>query len=255
MNRRPIIAGNWKMNTSLDEALALARGVREQTESVDSIERVLIPPFPWILAVHGEVSGSGITVGAQNCYMEQSGAFTGEVSPAMLAPHCSYVVLGHSERRHVLGETDDQVAAKVTAAHSSGLSVILCVGETLEEREAGRAEQIVSQQLRAGLGNVSWGMTQSIVIAYEPVWAIGTGVAASTQDAQDMAAFVRSTLANVFDQKTANSVRIQYGGSVKGDNAAELLGCPDVDGALVGGASLNADDFGEIIRAAAAQVN
>lgn len=255
MSRSLIIAGNWKMNTSLDEALALARGVREQTDTLDSVERVLIPPFPWILAVVDEVDGSDITVGAQNCYSEQSGAFTGEVAPAMLAPHCSHVVLGHSERRHILGETDDQIAAKVAAALSAGLSVILCVGETLEQREGGQAEQIVARQLQAGLANVSKEEMNDVVVAYEPVWAIGTGVAASTQDAQDMAAFVRATLAGVYDQRIAEAVRIQYGGSVKGENAAELLGSPDIDGALVGGASLNADEFSQIIRVAAAHAN
>jgi triosephosphate isomerase (TIM) len=253
--RQPIIAGNWKMNTSLDEAVTLAQGVRDQSSAHDQVQRVLIPPFPWIIPVSKEIEGSGITVGAQNCYSESSGAFTGEVSPVMLAPHCSHVVLGHSERRHVLGETDTQISAKVSAALNARLSVILCVGETLEEREQGNAERVVSAQLRSGLEGVSNESMANLVIAYEPVWAIGTGVAASTQDAQEMAAFVRAEIDDQYGQSTAAAIRIQYGGSVKGSNAAELLGCEDIDGALVGGASLDADDFSAIIGAAAAQIN
>jgi triosephosphate isomerase (TIM) len=253
--RRYIIAGNWKMNTTLEEARDLARGVRDQASDLTAVQRILIPPFPWILPVSQELEGSGISVGAQNCYSEPAGAFTGEVSAEMLAPVCSHVILGHSERRHVLGETDEEIAAKVTAVLRTGMSVILCVGETLDEREAGSAQQIVQNQLDSALENVSTGDMARIVIAYEPVWAIGTGVAASTDDAQEMAAFVRQKVAERFDVEIADKLRVQYGGSVKSDNAAELMACPDVDGALVGGASLNADEFCGIIRAAAAQQN
>jgi triosephosphate isomerase (TIM) len=253
--RTPIIAGNWKMNTDLEEAIDLAGGVRDKSESDASVERVLIPPFPWIVPVSQVVDGAGIRLGAQNCYSETAGAFTGEVSPVMLQQHCTYVVLGHSERRHILGETDDQVAAKVAAALGAGLDVILCVGETLDQRNDGEAQDVVARQLKTALNSVSESDISRIVVAYEPVWAIGTGVAASTQDAQDMAAYVRSQIRDRFGDNAALAIRIQYGGSVKADNALELMQCPDIDGALVGGASLNADDFCGIIRAAAAQEN
>jgi triosephosphate isomerase (TIM) len=253
--RRPIIAGNWKMNTSLEEATALARSIEQSTQDFESVDRVLIPPFPWILSVCSIVEGSGITVGAQNCYSESSGAFTGEVSPAMLAPHCSHVILGHSERRHILGETDEHIAAKVDAALETDMTVILCVGETLEERERGNAQDVVRNQLLGGLHNVNASDMARVVIAYEPVWAIGTGVAASTADAQEMAAFLRKTITERFNADVGDATRIQYGGSVKADNAPELMASPDIDGALVGGASLKPDEFCAIIEAAEEQVN
>jgi triosephosphate isomerase (TIM) len=253
--RTAIIAGNWKMNTSLDEARALASAIKEKSSGFDAVQRVLIPPFPWIIPVSKIVAGSDITVGAQNCYSEMSGAFTGEVSPEMLAPHCSHVVLGHSERRHILGETDAQVAAKVNAAIRAGVGVILCVGETLEERESESAQDVVSRQLDSALKSHSAEDMANVVIAYEPVWAIGTGRAASADDAQEMARFVRDRLADRFGGELASTIRIQYGGSVKSDNAPELMACTDVDGALVGGASLDADEFCGIIEAAAQQVN
>jgi triosephosphate isomerase (TIM) len=251
--RKPIIAGNWKMNTTLEEATALARTVEQNASDHESVDRVLVPPYPWIVPVCSIVEGSGITVGAQNCYSETSGAFTGEVSPTMLAPHCTHVILGHSERRHILGETDEQIAAKVDAVLSTDLTVILCVGETLEERESDRAQDIVSQQLSAGLKNVDAAVMSRVVVAYEPVWAIGTGVAASTEDAQEMAAYVRALIIEQYGDDTGQRVRVQYGGSVKADNAAEILASPDIDGALVGGASLKADEFCAIIEAASTE--
>ncbi len=250
--RRSIIAGNWKMNTSLDEAVSLASQVVEGAAEFDGVDRILIPPFPWIIPVRDALSGSGITVGAQTCYHEDSGAFTGEVSPTMLAPLCSHVVLGHSERRHILGEDDAAVAARLEAVLRTSLSPILCVGETLEEREAGNANAVVERQLRSALAGITQADMSRVVIAYEPVWAIGTGVAASADDAQEMAAFVRSTIGALHGSTAGDGVQIQYGGSVKSSNAEELMACPDVDGALVGGASLDAGEFVAIIRAAAA---
>lgn len=249
--RRIIIAGNWKMNTSLDEAVALAKEVCDAAGGVDDVERVLIPPFPWIVPVRDAVRHSGITVGAQTCYLEESGAFTGEISPIMLAPHCSHVVLGHSERRHILGEKDSDVAARLQAALKTSLRPILCVGESLEEREAGQANAVVERQMRSAIASLSEEEIARVVIAYEPVWAIGTGVAASTDDAQEMAAFVRSTIATLHSRTIAERIQIQYGGSVKSSNADELMACPDIDGALVGGASLDATEFAAIIHAAA----
>ena len=253
--RRFIIAGNWKMNTLLEEALALARGVSEGSAGVTDVDRVVIPPFPWIVPLSNQLEGSGIHVGAQNCYSEPSGAFTGEVSAEMLAPYCSHVVIGHSERRHVLGETDEQIALKVEAVLRTEMDVILCVGETLEERNSGAAHDVVGSQLKQALSNRSETEMNRIVIAYEPVWAIGTGVAASADDAQEMAAFVRSAVAEQSGSRTADTLRIQYGGSVKADNAATLMACPDIDGALVGGASLEAEQFCGIISAAAQHSN
>jgi triosephosphate isomerase (TIM) len=253
--RRFIIAGNWKMNTSLDEAIELARLVEQQVSDLDAVDRVLIPPFPWIVSIGSIIQGSGVTVGAQNCYSESSGAFTGEVSPQMLAPHCSHVILGHSERRHILGETDSQIAAKLAAVLQTDMHAIVCVGETLEEREAGSAQSVVRAQLDSALSIVSPEEMARIVIAYEPVWAIGTGVAASTEDAQEMAAFVRTTVSDRFGGEIGEQVRIQYGGSVKADNAATLMACPDIDGALVGGASLQADEFCAIVQAASEHAN
>ena len=253
--RRYIVAGNWKMHTTLTEATDLAAGLRERISGYSDIERVLIPPYPWILPVRDAIAGTDIHIGAQNCYTEPSGAFTGEVSAEMLSAHCSYIIVGHSERRHTIGETNDLIASKVSAVLRAGPRVILCVGETLEEREAGRAERVVSEQVKSALAGRSEQDLDRVVIAYEPVWAIGTGVAASAADAQEMCAFVRSLVDDLFSNSVAGSLRVQYGGSVKGSNAEELLSQPDIDGALVGGASLDADEFAAIVRSASAQVN
>jgi triosephosphate isomerase (TIM) len=252
---RMIIAGNWKMNTSLAEAVKLAGQLRESLAPLETIERILIPPFPWIVPVHDQVQGSGLKVGAQNCYSEPKGAFTGEVAPEMLAGLCHYVIAGHSERRHVLGETDEVVASKVNAILRAGLRAILCVGETLAEREAGSAETVVGRQLKAGLDGLGPDAMANVVVAYEPVWAIGTGKAASEGDAQTMSEFIRTSLSERFGSQVATDTSILYGGSVKGDNAAGFMACPDVNGALVGGASLDAAEFTAIARSAVDHAN
>ncbi len=248
--RTPIVAGNWKMNTTLEEATAIIAELCRLQPQTSQVERLIIPPFPWIVPLHQPVTAAGFALGAQNCATEDKGAFTGEVSAAMLAPYCGYVVAGHSERRHILGETDDVVAAKVKAIFRNGLKPILCVGELLDEREAGDAQAVVKRQLKAAFSDLSGEQVVDLVVAYEPVWAIGTGRAATPDDAQEMSAYIRSQLAENFDAETANSVRIQYGGSVNPGNAASLLSLPDVDGALVGGASLKGGDFSSIIDAA-----
>ncbi len=248
--RTPIVAGNWKMNTSLDEAVSIVTELANLQPRESPVERVLIPPFPWIVPVHEQVKAAGFAVGAQNCATQDLGAFTGEVSAGMLAPYCTYVIAGHSERRHILGETDDVVAAKVDAILRHGIQAILCVGELLGEREAGQAQVVVKRQLVSALEDVKRERLADVVIAYEPVWAIGTGRAATKEDAQEMAAFIRSEIAQIADAATADAMRIQYGGSVNAENARDLLSLPDVDGALVGGASLKPGDFAKIIDAA-----
>ncbi len=248
--RTPIVAGNWKMNTSLEEATSIVTELANLQPRESDVERVLIPPFPWIVPIHDRTIAAGFALGAQSCATHDSGAFTGEVSAVMLAPFCTYVVAGHSERRHLLGETDDVVAAKVDAILRHGITPILCVGELLEEREDGNAQSVVKRQLVSALDEVDRDRLKQIVIAYEPVWAIGTGRAATPGDAEEMAAFIRGTLAEIADSSTADAIRIQYGGSVNAGNATDLLSLPDVDGALVGGASLKPADFAQIIDAA-----
>ncbi len=248
--RTPIVAGNWKMNTLLEEAKSIVSELANLQPRESITERVLIPPFPWIVPIHDQATATGFSIGAQSCATQDRGAFTGEVSAEMLAPYCRYVIAGHSERRHILGETDDVVAAKVGAILRHGMRAILCVGELLGEREAGNAQEVVKRQLISALDEVSGERFVDIVVAYEPVWAIGTGRAATPDDAQEMAAFIRATLAEIADTSTADAIRIQYGGSVNAGNAEELLSLPDVDGALVGGASLKPGDFSRIIDAA-----
>jgi triosephosphate isomerase len=242
----PIIAGNWKMNTTLDEAVALVSQMREDLDAVTGVERVVCPPFVSLAVVKSILNGTSIGLGAQNMHHEEKGAFTGEVSPAMLADLCQYVILGHSERRQHFGETDDTVNKKVIAALEAGLRPILCVGERLEQREAGTAEQVVVRQLRSALEGVA--SADTLVVAYEPVWAIGTGVAATAQDAEDMMGAIRRTLSGLYGEAAAREVPLLYGGSVTPDNVAEYAGQPNVDGALVGGASLNATSFVAIAR-------
>jgi triosephosphate isomerase len=248
--RRRIVAGNWKMHTDLAGARALAAAVAEAVGDAGAVEVVLIPPACFLAAVAEAVAGSAIRLGAQNVHDAASGAFTGELAAAMLADvGCTYVVCGHSERRHVFGESPQWIGRKVAAVIAAGLTPILCVGETLEEREADRTEAVVAEQLIAGLGSLTAAQVRATVIAYEPVWAIGTGRTASPAQAQAVHATLRGLLAQRYDDATAQAVRIQYGGSVKPDNAAELLGQPDIDGALVGGASLQAHSFAAIIAA------
>jgi triosephosphate isomerase len=250
MPRKPFIAGNWKMNTSAAAAVALAEALREKIGSVEAVDLAACPPFVYLAAVGEALAGSRIALGAQDVFYEDDGAFTGEVSTAMLKDvGCRYVICGHSERRHVIGETDQTVNRKVLKAVADGLHPILCVGELLSQRQAGETTDLVKRQTQRGLEGVSGGDLGQLTIAYEPVWAIGTGVNATPEQAQEVHAIIRALLAELYDPAAAQEMRIQYGGSVKPANAAELLGCPDVDGALVGGASLKPGDFAEIVQA------
>ena len=241
------------MNTRLDDAVALARavagGVAPQEGSVDI---VLFPPAPWLTAVAEVLSGSGVSLGGQDASPHQDGPFTGQISAGMLLESgCTHALVGHSERRHGLGEQDTLLNAKVRAALEAGLQVMLCVGETLQEREAGQTDQVVSFQVHEGLREVEPGSLRHMTIAYEPVWAIGTGRTAEPKDAQEVHALVRTQLADLYDASIAEEMRILYGGSMKPDNAGELLQEADIDGGLIGGASLHPDEFLSIVHAAA----
>lgn len=251
--RRPLISGNWKMHLNHFEALKLVQELSYQVtrDDVDAVDISVHPPFTDIRTVQTALESDKIPffLGAQHCHFEAKGAFTGEVAPAMLAKlGVTMVIVGHSERREVFGESDEMVNAKVKAVLANEMTPILCVGETLEEREAGDAESKVETQLKAGLAKVSADDVGQLVIAYEPIWAIGTGRTASAEDAQAMCHTVRSVVGAQFGADAAESVRIQYGGSVKPVNAAELLNQPDIDGALVGGASLEASSFAQIAQ-------
>jgi len=251
--RKPFVAGNWKMNTnsqtSVDLADSLASGSLESAGH--SVTVAVFPPFVYLQAVGRALNGSSITIGAQDVYFEPDGAFTGEISISMLKDiGCNYCLCGHSERRHVIGETDELINKKVSAAISGGLLPILCVGELLEERQASQTEKIVTRQLKKGLAGLGAEKLAAVTIAYEPVWAIGTGLTATPQQAQEAHDFIRKLLGQMYDDQLASEIRILYGGSVKPGNAADLMGQEDVDGSLVGGASLKADDFLAIIQAA-----
>lgn len=242
--RRPFIAGNWKMNLTRREAVALAEAIAAKVGAASGVELAVCPPFVYLDAVAQALAGSAVGLGAQDVYHESFGAFTGEVCPAQLLDvGCRYVVLGHSERRHVLGETNQDVNRKVVAALAAGLTPIVCVGETLAEREANKTRDVVQEQLAGSLAGLSLAQAEKIVIAYEPVWAIGTGKVATPAQAEEVHADLRRMLETRYTPQLAAAVRIQYGGSVKPDNAAELLAQPNIDGALVGGASLKADSF------------
>ncbi len=252
---RPLfIAGNWKMNPGTsEEAVGLAEGVRDKVGREASVRVAVCPPSVFLQAVDGVLEGSPIGLGGQNMHWKADGAYTGEVSGAMLVDAgCTHVILGHSERRHGLGETDDLVNLKLKAALGVQLIPIVCVGETLEEREAGRTEAVVGAQLEGSLDAIAPEQMAGVVLAYEPVWAIGTGKTATPALAQEVHAFIRVRLREKFGEATATRVVVQYGGSVKPDNAGDLLACADIDGALVGGASLKAADFLGIIQAAQA---
>ncbi len=251
--RTPLIVGNWKMNTTVEEAISLAEAMKQPLDAIQGVEKLICPPFISLSPVSIILKGTGIKLGAQNCYFEPSGAFTGEISAAMLAPLCQYVILGHSERRTIFGENDALINQKVRAAIAAGLSVILCVGETLEQRQAGNTAAVVISQLQAGLEDVT--ATDRIVVAYEPVWAIGTGQAATGHQANHVAASLRSYLKGMFGPEGAQTIRILYGGSVSGANANEFLEEPEIDGALVGGASLKPSDFVQIAAKAAASIS
>ncbi|MEM7275214.1 MAG: triose-phosphate isomerase [Actinomycetota bacterium] len=251
--RRPLISGNWKMHLNHFEALKLVQELSYQVtrDDIDAVDVSVHPPFTDIRTVQTALESDRIPffLGAQHCHSEPKGAFTGEVAPSMLAKlGVAYVIVGHSERREVFGESDELVNAKVRAILTEDMTPILCVGETLEEREAEQAQAKVEGQLAAGLAKVSAEQVASMVIAYEPIWAIGTGRTASADDAQAMCAAVRAAVAESHGEDAAASVRVQYGGSVKPVNAAELMSQPDIDGALVGGASLEAESFARIIQ-------
>ena len=251
--RKPFVAGNWKMNmnsqTSVELVERIACGSVETAGQ--SVTVAVCPPFVYLQAVAKALSSSNIAVGAQDMYFESDGAFTGEISASMLKDvGCSYCICGHSERRHVIGESDELINKKVTAAIGGGLLPILCVGELLEEREASRTNEVVTRHVKKGLAGLNAEKLQAVTIAYEPVWAIGTGLTATPDQTQEMHDFIRKLLGQMYNEKIAEEIRILYGGSVKPNNAAELMSQKDIDGLLVGGASLKANDFLAIIEAA-----
>ncbi|HQP61548.1 MAG TPA: triose-phosphate isomerase [Anaerolineaceae bacterium] len=250
--RKPFVAGNWKMNKLAGQAKILVEEMLPGLQSVHAVESVLCPPFLSLMLVSELVANTGIGVGAQNLFWETSGAYTGEVSPEMVREFCDYVILGHSERRAYFGETDQTLNKRVLAALKVGLTPIVCVGETLSENEAGLTADVIHRQVVEGLANLAAEQGEKLVVAYEPVWAIGTGRAASGPVANTVLAdIIRPTLADLFGDEIAQGIRILYGGSVTSANAAEFFGQPEIDGALVGGASLKPADFVAIVQAAA----
>lgn len=253
-SRTPCIGGNWKMNTGRDEAISLAAAVADGIgPSFKAVEIVLFPPAPWLTAVADALAGSGIGVGAQDVSSHQNGAWTGQISAGMvLDAGCSHTLVGHSERRHGLGEADSLLNAKVHAGLEVGLKVMLCIGETLQERESNTTALVVESQLRADLAGISGEQLSALTIAYEPVWAIGTGRTAAPEDAQAVHEVVRHVIADMYDASIAEAIRILYGGSMKSDNASKLLSAADIDGGLIGGASLHAEQFLPIVEAALA---
>lgn len=245
--RTPYICGNWKLNKTIGEAVEFANAFKETAAKAKDVELGLGVQFVALKSLADALKGTGVKVGAQDCYWEEDGAFTGEVAPGMIKDAgADFVIIGHSERRQCFGETNETVNKKTKAALAAGLEVIVCVGETLEEREAGKLFDVVSSHVKGGLEGLTDEQMKSVVVAYEPVWAIGTGKTASPDQAQEMHAHIRKLLAEMFDQSVADATRIQYGGSVKPANVKEIMAQPDVDGALVGGASLKADSFGEL---------
>jgi triosephosphate isomerase len=250
--RKPIVAGNWKMHKAIGEAIDLAAEIKGRLAENDSVEVVLCPPFTALKAVGDLIRYSNLALGAQNLFWEPQGAYTGEISADMLRDlGCGYVIVGHSERRTYFHETDEGVARKAKALLEAGLRPIVCVGETLEQREVGKTEEVVRSQVENCLSGLGEGLVRTVV-AYEPVWAIGTGKTATAGQAQEVHAFIRGLVRTMAGNEAAEAVRIQYGGSVKPENAAEIFGQPDVDGGLIGGASLKADPFVAIVEAAVA---
>ena len=244
--RVPVIAGNWKMNTTLREATELVNEMRPLLDQIDNIEKVICPPFISLAAMRELIRGSSIKLGAQNVYFEEKGAYTGEISPPMLVDLCEFVIVGHSERRQYFNETGEVVNKKIMAVLGVGLKPILCIGERLEENESGRTEEIVTEQLRSSLTGVAY--SSGLIIAYEPIWAIGTGKAATGEQANETIGFIRRKIADVYSDEIARDVPILYGGSVSADNIAEFVKQPEIDGALVGGASLKATEFVSIVK-------
>ncbi len=250
-NRKLIIGGNWKMNTDISSGIYLAGGLVDAIGTTSACDIAIYPPFPYLKAVDSVIDESSIKLGAQNLWHEDNGAYTGEISAEMLSDiGVTTVLIGHSERRHILMESDSLIALKVAKALSNHLQVVLCVGETLSERESGKTLSVVLSQVNNGLSRVPEDEMQHIVIAYEPVWAIGTGKTALPEDAQNVHAAIRSRVSELYNDAIASKIRIQYGGSVKPENAAALFACKDIDGALVGGAALSADSFVAIVEAA-----
>ncbi len=248
--RTPIIAGNWKMNTTLSEALQLVRGMLPAIEKIEGVEKVLCPPFVSLAPIKGLLGSTTVKLGAQNVYYVEKGAYTGEISVPMLVDLCQYVILGHSERRTYFSESDDIVNKKVLSCLKAGLKPILCVGETLEQREAGKTEQVITSQVKNGLAGVV--ATGTLVIAYEPLWAIGTGKAATGEEANRITGLIREIVGGIFGREIASALRVQYGGSVTSSNIAEFIRQREIDGALVGGASLKAGEFISMLEQASA---
>jgi len=247
--RKIIIAGNWKLNKTPLEAIDLVNELKREVGDVTEVDVVVCPPFTALGDVRDALTESNIGVGAQNVYWEDSGAFTGEVSAPMIkALNVEYVIIGHSERRQFFGETDETVNKRIKASLAQGLKPIVCVGEVLEQREAGKAFDVIKTQCEGSLAGLSVEEMGKLIIAYEPVWAIGTGKTATPDQAQEIHQFIRKQLSQMYDDDLANSVRIQYGGSVKPDNTKDLMSQPDIDGALVGGASLKSEPFSQIVR-------
>ncbi|MFC1992828.1 triose-phosphate isomerase [Chloroflexota bacterium] len=244
--RVPMIAGNWKMNTTVGEAVDLVNEMGPGLDEIGNVDKVVCPPFVSLAAVKEVIAGSSIKLGAQNVYFEGKGAYTGEISPPMLADLCEFVIIGHSERRQYFNETGEIVNKKILAAQGVGLKPILCVGEKLEENEAGRTEEVITEQIRSSLAGID--NTKDLTIAYEPIWAIGTGRAATDKQANETIGLIRREISKLYGEKIAQDLRILYGGSVTADNATEFISQPEIDGALVGGASLKADQFVSIVR-------
>ena len=249
--RKPFVAGNWKMNKTIAETRDLVSKMSEQLRGISGVEKVLCPPFMSLIAASALLEGSGIGLGAQNMHWEEKGAFTGELAPNMVKEFCGYVIIGHSERRALFGETDEHVNRKLRAAMKAGLIPIVCVGETLDEYESGRTGEVVSRQIKLGFADVDSASASRIVVAYEPVWAIGTGKASSGENANGVVRqVIRRALSEAFNENVAQSIRVLYGGSVTASNASEFFSQPEIDGALVGGASLKPDEFVAIAKAA-----
>lgn len=247
--RVPVMAGNWKMNTTPDEGVKLAGELKERLSGIEDVEVIIAPPFTHLCQVGEAIKGSNVALASQNVYSKDSGAYTGEVSPVMLKElGCEYAIVGHSERRQYFGETDDAVNEKINALICHHITPILCVGETLEERESDRTLDVVLRQMEEGLKGLDSNAWEDVIIAYEPVWAIGTGKTATKEQAQEVHAFIRTALSKLFGIKVSNSTRILYGGSVKPENVDGLMAQPDIDGALVGGASLKADSFEQLVK-------
>lgn len=244
--RIPMIAGNWKMNTTVGEAVKLVRSMLSDLEKMNGVDKVVCPPFISLAAVKDLLKGSSVKLGAQNIFFEEKGAYTGEISPLMLAELCEYVIIGHSERRRYFGETGDMIDKKIKAALNMELKPILCIGEKLEENEQGKTQEVLTRQLTASSDRGYY--VGGLVIAYEPVWAIGTGRSASGSEANETIGFIRQLVSHQHGSDIADNVRILYGGSVTAENIAEFIRQPEIDGALVGGASLKADDFLSITK-------